>query len=228
MRLTGFVIRTSGLTLLQGALAVAALRADLSWESKALSLVADPDEAEVKVVFRFRNDTPRTIGILAVDTACGCLTVDPPVKTAYAPGASGELGVTYYPASSAARETKTLMVRTDEPSAIPALLQLTVETPPPSVTIRPQVLLWLHGQPFASKTVRMEVRRERRFEFAGAALQGAGFQVVAQRIVAGKPAPELVVAPVLGAAPGASAILEITFNRPGRPPKVYRVNLFVK
>ena len=203
------------------------LWAGLTWEKKDLSLTADPDETELLATFRFKNTGEHPVTITAVHPSCGCTTVALP-KQMYASGEEGEIPVVYHYTSSSGERVNTVLVQTDEPSVPPVQLKLAVEVPPLSVSIRPQLLFWTVKEKPEPKIARVTLRGERGFQLAGIEVEGEGFRAETRPPAKGAAHQHVVVVTPLQTEKPSHATLLVTFNRPNKIPKAYRVRLAVK
>jgi hypothetical protein len=205
--------------------------AALAWEATALEIVGDPDDTAVGASFRFKNDSKTPVTVSAVNPSCSCMTAEGAKKT-YGPGESGEIPAKFHYVGAVKRQTKQIVVTTDD-GAPPIRLDLTVEVPPPTVELQPQVLIWAAGATPETKTIRVNLRPDRGFRLVGAKVKrAAGMPIedggfVADFTTKSDAEAEVTVKPTDMKSRGRST-LTLTFERPGKPPKDYSINLLLR
>lgn len=97
-------------------------------------------EKEFKATFGFTNDSDSAIEVLEVRPTCGC-TVAELEKKVYQPGEYGEINTTFNYGSREGRQTKTIVVTTDQEENSKIRLTMRINIPK-SFKLTPSVLIW--------------------------------------------------------------------------------------
>lgn len=101
--------------------------------------------------FPFKNETTEPVLIKEMKSSCGCST--PAVKSQTIPaGGQGVLKVAYAPENRLGVQNIQVIVRTDEPKAGAALLNLRVNIQP-AVSATPRLVQWAKGDGAISRVI---------------------------------------------------------------------------
>ena len=126
----------------------------LVWEKPEADLVVnDPEQANAKADFAFRNASNRAVTVVKWTTSCGCTTADLDQKT-YAPGEKGKLAVTVAIGGRTGTSEKYVYVATDEqpPDDLPAKLTVRLDIRE-YLSIEPRMVFWALGEAGTEKTI---------------------------------------------------------------------------
>jgi hypothetical protein len=164
--------------------ALLALRgAALEWKAVTMSVTTVPFQATQDVVFEFRNDGPRPVRILDVQTNCDCLAADPDRKT-YAPGARGAIKASFTIGDRAGPYERVITVVTDE-SPAPVRLTVRIEVPETAI-LAPRSVAWKVNDPAAEKTVEVTANAGLEITFAEAVPTNGDFSATLETVAAGR------------------------------------------
>jgi hypothetical protein len=125
--------------------------AGLTWKETAIEIPVDPLAVKAEAVFVFTNDSNATLTITEARSSCGC-TVPELAKRIYAPGESGEIRAVYTFGAHEGRQSKHIVVATDEPGASPYELTLSVDIPR-LFEVKPSFVVWRVGDAPEPKSI---------------------------------------------------------------------------
>ncbi len=142
-----------------------ARKSRLQWDAQALELTMGPAADSLSADFAFRNDGPRAIGILSIETSCGCTTASAD-KTLYLPGERGTVRVWLRKRLPASIQEERVLLTTNELDHPSVTLRLKVTVPEP-LKITPRLIVWGSGDKTATKTAIIEVPPGQALEIIG-------------------------------------------------------------
>jgi hypothetical protein len=121
--------------------------AALEFESNSLTQKPALGAPNIDFIFKFENTGAAPVSITQVYSGCGC-TVPHWPKAPIAPGASGQLPVSYHPAGKQGRQTQKIQVHTSDQKIHELVIEVDL---PVRVTISPRLLLLKGSQHEARK-----------------------------------------------------------------------------
>jgi hypothetical protein len=127
----------------------------LEWETKLVSIAANPKQESAEGVFDFTNNGDQAVTIKSVKSSCGC-TVPELGEREYFPGESGEIRALFTFGNRTGEQRKTVTVVTDEKATERTILQLEVSIPD-FIQIKPFFVFWRKGDTTESKTIELRV-----------------------------------------------------------------------
>ncbi len=152
--------------------ATASVQAQVSWDQRQVELRTEPGAERIERSFAFMNQSERMLTIRSVKSSCGCTTTKLD-KTAYAPGESGQIGVTFTLGDRKGPQVKKVVVRTDDPQTPVTTLTLNVEIPK-LVEFSPRLLLWRADEPREAKTLDVQLNSAEAIEVIGVEMDVLG------------------------------------------------------
>lgn len=99
----------------------------LEWEATSVERTPAPGAEIIRVQYRFRNVSGKTVNITGITTSCGCTEANVD-DTAIRAGASGAVKVLFTVGQRTGTQRKSIYVQTDERAA-PSELELVVKLP---------------------------------------------------------------------------------------------------
>ncbi len=159
-------------------------RAQLDWERTEIQASVTPADSELTAEFLFKNKGRRPVFIEEVKPDCGCTTTKL-AKWEYAPGEGGILSVTFHFGQRVGQQTRTILVRTDDPDQPETRLTLKTDIPE-TLEISPMVQVWKTGEPISHKTSTIRVRTDFPIELVAAESNRAEFKPILKVIEPGR------------------------------------------
>jgi len=108
----------------------------LTWDNMAHDFGNIPDTQTVTHMFKFTNNTDKTVTILRASGSCGC-TVPDLQKKSFKPGESGEMAVTFNPQTRRGPNPKAVNIEYSEPAGTPNTVVTINANVQPLVIIEP-------------------------------------------------------------------------------------------
>ncbi len=158
--------------------------AQLNWERTEIQANVTAEESEITVEFPFRNKGRRPIFIEEVKPDCGCTTTEL-AKWEYAPGEGGLLSVTFHFGQRIGPQTRTILVRTDDPNQSETRLMLKAAIPE-TLEISPMVQVWKTGEPIYHKTSIIRVQTDFPIELIAAESNRVEFKPILKVVEPGR------------------------------------------
>ncbi|MDI1319257.1 MAG: DUF1573 domain-containing protein, partial [bacterium] len=122
----------------------------LDWKTEVLTVTTVPFQKTQDVVFNFKNNSPRPVTLLDLQTNCDCLDASADGKT-YLPGAVGTIRARFTIGDRAGLYERLITVVTDE-SPAPVRLLLRIEAPE-IATVSPRSVSWKLNEAADEKVV---------------------------------------------------------------------------
>lgn len=146
-----------------GLLAACSASAQLEWTALKHEQTAELGARQVVAEFAFTHARPvgeagdeaKPIAITSIKPSCGCTTAELK-QTAYAPGESGRIAVTFDLGARTGEQVKHIVVRTDHPDQPVVTLTMKVTIPDP-VKITPKFVWWRADEPRTVKTLDLRI-----------------------------------------------------------------------
>lgn len=132
--------------------------ADLTWDDKSIQLSAASDTREAAAAFMFKNTGESPITVLSTKTSCGCTTATLS-RTTFEPGESGQIDVAFAFGERTGRQSKTIVVTTDDPDSPTTTLRLRVDIPVLWET-RPRFVYWQAGESPEPKRLAVAIQHD--------------------------------------------------------------------
>lgn len=154
------------------------LMAKLKLEQATLFVAPQDGSPSVKGDFKFTNAGDRPIEILKTTPACGCTTAILS-KSVYAPGESGVITAVFTIGGRVGRQTKTVLVRTDENEANEYLLTLETKIAQ-ELSIEPSVVFWRHDDTARTRSIAIKYMTRGGMKLVGASEPSGFFQIAIQ------------------------------------------------
>lgn len=158
--------------------------AQLDWERTEIQTSVTAEDSEITAQFPFRNKGRRPVFIEEVKPDCGCTTTEL-AKWEYAPGDSGLLSVTFHFGQRVGQQTRTILVRTDDPDRPETRLTLKADIPE-TLEISPMVQVWKTGEPIYHQTSHIRVRTDFPIELVAAESNRAEFKPILKTVTPGR------------------------------------------
>lgn len=150
---TGFAAVLCGLLFFNGT-----SLADLAWDDKSIQLNAASDARDATAAFPFQNTGESSVTILSTKTSCGCTTATLS-QTTFQPGESGQIDVAFAFGERTGKQSKTIVVTTDDPESPTTTLRLRVDIPVLWET-KPRFVYWQAGDEPESKRLAVEIKHD--------------------------------------------------------------------
>jgi hypothetical protein len=147
----------SRLTLLLCSVALSA-HAELTLDVPAIELKPKPEDEEVETTFTFRNKGDKTVKILALESACSCLSAELD-KAEYQPGETGTGKASFKVSTFVGRHEKHVLVSTDDPKQPEWQVNFVLDVPA-VVDIKPKQLQWFIGDEPTQKSCLVQFTGE--------------------------------------------------------------------
>jgi hypothetical protein len=127
-------------------------QAELAWKRPVQEFQCTPEDKSVDARFPFTNTGKQPVTVTSIKTSCGCTTARLEKKV-YAPGESGEVGVTYSFRGQTGALRKLVTVKTDD-RAEPTVLDIRVFRHEP-FEVKPSLVFWRTGDAGEPKQVQL-------------------------------------------------------------------------
>jgi hypothetical protein len=115
----------------------------LTWDAVEVNLEIEAGTPELRVEFRFRNESTQQVTVTELKPSCGCTQVEL-TNRVIPPGGKGVLTAVYKPGDRVGQQESRVTVKTDEPSEVPTSLLLRVNISPVLI-VKPAMLRWEKG-----------------------------------------------------------------------------------
>jgi hypothetical protein len=145
-------MKTSILALSCFLIATASMQAQLVFETTDVEIKAGLMDKQTTAVFRFTNESDKTVAITDLKSSCGC-TVPELAKREYAPGESGEIKAVFNFGGRQGIQRKRITVGTTGETYS---LAFTTDIPD-WASVEPQILRWSINNPPSPKEVRLRI-----------------------------------------------------------------------
>lgn len=197
-----------GLIIVVGMLTAASASGQLLWHDTELELQARAFGDDVVGEFVFENVGEAPITITAVRSSCGC-TVATLDEYVYEPGSVGVITATFGVGSRRGMQSKSIVVRSDDPTAPVTTLSLKVNIDEP-VSIEPRSLSWRSESEPTPRRVRIVVNQDEPAVLQAISFEGESFATSVKTIEPGR-LYELTTWPIDQVA-GARGAVELSFG----------------
>ncbi|MEM8784147.1 MAG: DUF1573 domain-containing protein [Planctomycetota bacterium] len=142
--------------------------AELSWESRSVTLEASALDASVDFAFPFENTGEAAVTVTSIRPSCGCTAAQLDEPTIEA-GESSAIAGSFTIGDRRGKQSKTIVVRTDDPDRPVVTLRLTVQIAE-AVRATPRLVFWRDGEARTPKTVEVAVHEPERLALTAAEL----------------------------------------------------------
>jgi len=155
--------------------ASAAALAKLEFEQTSLFVTPEKGAQTVSGDFKLTNTGDTPVNILEIITSCGCTTATLSRKR-YEPKESGAITAIFTIGKREGRQSKAVVVRTDEAAANEYLLKFETEIEP-MVSVEPRAVFWKHDDPTKTKPIAIAYASAGQVKLVGAEAASGAFQV---------------------------------------------------
>ncbi|MBE7495414.1 MAG: DUF1573 domain-containing protein [Verrucomicrobiaceae bacterium] len=145
---------TTAFTLLLMIFAATA-RAELALDVPVIELKPKPEDEVVRTTFKFRNKGDKPVKVLALESACSCLSAELD-KAEYQPGEEGTGSAEFKVSTFVGRHEKMVLVSTDDPKQPEWQIQFVLDVPA-VVDIEPKTLQWWVGDEPVEKSATVKI-----------------------------------------------------------------------
>jgi hypothetical protein len=145
---------TTAFTLLLMIFAATA-RAELALDVPVIELKPKPEDEVVRTTFKFRNKGDKPVKVLALESACSCLSAELD-KAEYQPGEEGTGSAEFKVSTFVGRHEKMVLVSTDDPRQPEWQIQFVLDVPA-VVDIEPKTLQWWVGDEPVEKSATVKI-----------------------------------------------------------------------
>ena len=147
------------------ALAATQTGATFEWKADTLTIATVPFQKTHDVVFEFKNNNPKPVTLVDLQTNCDCLDVSAD-QTVYAPGASGTIKARFTVGGRSGRHERLILVVTDEaPEGERLLVRIEV---PETAEFTPRSVGWKLNEAADEKHLDLAPAPGLEIDFAGA------------------------------------------------------------
>lgn len=149
------IAKRIALTLICGFGAVVPLRAELTWEAKQVTAVAEFGQPSLEAVYSFQNTGTSPVRVVEVKTSCGC-TYAAASQELVKPGESAEVVAFFETEGREGPQHSTITVLTDEKNHRETVLNFRTNIPP-AASLPTRVLKWSAADGREPKTLLIPV-----------------------------------------------------------------------
>ena len=199
----------------------------LVWQNPEADVVVnDPEQANTKTDFAFRNASNRPVTVVKLTTSCGCTTADLGKKT-YAPGESGKIAVTVATAGRTGTSERFVYVGTDErpPDDTPTKLTVRLDIRE-YLSIEPRMVFWSRGDAGTEKAITCTAGTTRSVTIAKLQADRPDFAFRIETVEAGR--KYLILLKPVSSDKAAFAVLTLVADVSGVGPRVFKAAASVK
>ncbi|MBL9129586.1 MAG: DUF1573 domain-containing protein [Verrucomicrobiaceae bacterium] len=132
-----------------------AAHAELALDVPAIELKPKPEDEVVQTTFKFRNKGNSPVKVLALESACSCLSAELD-KAVYQPGEEGTGKAEFKVSTFVGRHEKMVLVSTDDPKQPEWQIQFVLDVPA-VVDIEPKTIQWWTGDEPVEKTTTVKI-----------------------------------------------------------------------
>ncbi len=139
--------------------------AEICWATRDMDVVADKSSGEYKTQFTFLNKNTKAVKIKSAHSSCGC-TVSKVIYNEVAPGTEGVIEVAFTFGHRQGRNSKQIIVETDDEDTPISHLTLTVDIPAVFHAI-PEQVSWRGNSPAIPILINVSTDSEAGLKFQG-------------------------------------------------------------
>lgn len=155
----------------------------LEWKTQSMTITTDPFQATQDAVFEFKNNGPRPVAVLDVQTNCDCLEASAD-RNIYPPGATGKIKARFTIGDRAGPYERIVILVTDES---PSPVRLTVHFEVPEfATLAPRNVVWQASEAATEKIVELHSTPGLDIAFTEAQATNDAFTATLETVVAGR------------------------------------------
>ncbi|MEI6106613.1 MAG: DUF1573 domain-containing protein [Opitutae bacterium] len=171
------------LLLAPALLVLANLAQALEWKAQHQSVTTAPFQLTSDIVFEFRNNTPRPVAIVSLQTNCDCLAAQADQST-YAPGATGTIKARFTIGDRSGPYERSITVVTNEAGS-PVKLHVHIEVPE-IYTLTPRSVSWTRQAQIQEQVVELRPAPGLEISFTEARPTNEAFQARLETVKPGR------------------------------------------